>query len=303
MTTIKNKALPLLLLILISTLSFSCKKKKQDADSFTFAFLTDIHLQPEKNATEGFMKAIDTLNILKPDFVITGGDLIMDALAQKETRADSLYQLYKEVSGKLGMPVYNTMGNHEIFGIYEKSGIDPSHPLYGEKMFEARIGKRYYAFNHGGWRFYILDSIDEREDRQGYYGHIDSLQLEWIREDLKTVDKNTPLVISVHIPMISVQAQIDNGATAANGEGSVITNSKKVLDLFANHKLKLVLQGHLHYLEDIYASGTHFITGGAVSASWWNGPIGDLQEGFLLLKVKGDEFDWEYIDYGWEVKG
>ena len=302
MKTIKNKALPLLLLILISTLSFSCKKKKQDADSFTFAFLTDIHLQPEKNAPEGFMKAIDTLNLLKPDFVITGGDLIMDALAQKETRADSLYQLYKEMSGKLVTPVYNTMGNHEIFGIYEKSGIDPSHPLYGEKMFEEKIGKRYYAFNHGGWRFYILDSIDEKEDRQGYYGHVDSKQLEWIREDLKTVDKNTPLVISVHIPMISVQAQIDRGATTANGEGSVITNSKEVLDLFRNHKLKLVLQGHLHYLEDIYASGTHFITGGAVSASWWNGPIGNMQEGFLLLKVSGDEFDWEYVDYGWEVK-
>jgi len=68
--------------------------------------------------------------------------------------------------------------------------------------------------------------------------------------------------------------------------------------------LKLVLQGHLHYLEDInVANKIHFITGGAVSASWWNGPRGPVEEGFLLLRIKGEDIEWEYVDYGWEVKG
>ena len=117
------------------------------------------------------------------------------------------------------------------------------------------------------------------------------------------MDKNTPIVISVHIPLISVQTQLRQGATAPNGEGLVITNSTDILSLFTEHDLKLVLQGHLHFLEDIYAAGTHFITGGAVSASWWNGPRGDLEEGFLMVHVSGDEFEWEYVDYGWEVAG
>ena len=57
-------------------------------DEFTFVFMTDIHLQSEKHAVDGFLQAIDSVNELNPDFVITGGDLIMDALGQPYRRAD-----------------------------------------------------------------------------------------------------------------------------------------------------------------------------------------------------------------------
>jgi hypothetical protein len=26
-----------------------------------------------------------------------------------------------------------------------------------------------------------------------------------------------------------------------------------------------------------------------------------MEEGFVLVKVKDDQLDWDYIDYGWEV--
>lgn len=296
-------AVILLLSLLLIT---SCRNEKPGSESvpeytFRFAFLTDIHLQPEKNAVEGFQQAIDTLNKLKPDFVITGGDLIMDALAQTEGRADTLYNLYLEAIKEIDMPIYNTIGNHELFGIYEKSGIDPSHEFYGDKMFANRIGEKHYAFNHKGWRFYILDAIDETEERT-YYGHIDQEQMDWLKQDLNSVDKNTPIAISVHIPFITVQTQLLQGPLAPNGPGSVITNGQEVLELFNDHNLKLVLQGHLHFLEDIYAQGIHFITGGAVSAAWWNGPRNGMEEGFLLVKVSDDELTWDYIDFGWEVE-
>ncbi|HCC70150.1 MAG TPA: metallophosphoesterase [Bacteroidales bacterium] len=300
------KAQFLCLMVLSVCLVFisSCKQSdrdQQEENAFSFAFLTDTHLQPERNAAAGFKQAIDTVNSLNPDFVITGGDQIMDALGQNEARADSLYDMYIEMSGLFNMPVYNTMGNHEVFGLYESSGIDSSHPLYGEKMYEKRLGERYYAFNYKGWRFYILDSVDEREEGTGYYGHVSSDQVEWLKEDLEKVDPGTPLAISVHIPFITVQTQLHSGSTEANGDGLVITNSKEVLSLFDSHNLKLVLQGHLHFLEDIYANGVHYITGGAVCASWWTGPRGDMEEGFLLVHVEGEDIDWEYVDYGWEV--
>lgn len=290
--------------ILFSFSSCNAPKTKEtkNQDAFSFAFLTDIHVQPERNADQGFRQAIDTVNKLNPDFVITGGDLIMDALAQTQSRADSLYDLYKELSGLINMPVYNTMGNHEVFGIYDQSGVDSSHPLYGEKMFEERIGERHYAINHKGWRFYILDSVDEREDGEGYYGHIDSIQIAWLKEDLQNVDPETPIAISVHIPFITVQTQLVYGSTSANSEGLVITNATDVLSLFLDHNLKLVLQGHLHFLEDIFVGDIHFITGGAVCASWWTGPRGEMEEGFLLVHVNGEEIDWEYVDFGWEVE-
>lgn len=301
-STFSKFAVILLISLLLIT---SCRNKKTGSESvpeytFSFAFLTDIHLQPEKNAVEGFQQAIDTLNKLKPDFVITGGDLIMDVLAQTEGRADTLYNLYLEAIKEIDMPIYNTIGNHELFGIYEKSGIDPSHELYGDKMFGNRIGEKHYAFNHKGWRFYILDAIDETEERT-YYGHIDQKQMDWLKQDLNSVDKNTPIAISVHIPFITVQTQLLQGPLAPNGPGGVITNGQEVLELFKDFNLKLVLQGHLHFLEDIYAQGIHFITGGAVCAAWWNGPRNGMEEGFLMVDVDDEKIDWRYIDFGWEV--
>jgi len=273
----------------------------KDEVEFDFVFMTDIHLQPEKNAVEGFNQAIDTVNKINPDFVITGGDLVMDVLGQSFERSDMLFDLYQKSQERFNMPVYNSMGNHEIFGIYEESGIEKDHPEYGEKMFENRIGKRYYSFDHKGWHFIILDGIEDTGE-SSYIGKIDSVQMNWIKSDLEKLNVETPIVVSVHIPFITAVTQLEKGSLEPNKKTTVVTNSKEVLELFDPYNLKLVLQGHLHFLEDIYAKGTHFITGGAVSSAWWSGAYNGMEEGFLLIKVKGDDFEWEYVDYGWEVE-
>ena len=286
-------------------LLFGCQSGKVKLDKeneFSFVFMTDIHVQPEKNATQGFRQAIDSVNKLNPDFVITGGDLVMDALGQNYERADKLYHLYTDCLKNFKMPVYNTMGNHEIFGIYKKSGVEKSHPEYGEKMYENRLAKRYYSFDHKGWHFMILDGIEDTGE-SAYIGEVDSIQMEWIREDLKKVKSETPVVVSIHIPLITTYMQVIYGAIASNEENEIVVNSKEVLDLFDGHNLKLVLQGHMHFLEDIYTQGIHFITGGAVSAKWWQGKEYGMEEGFMVIDVKGNEFDWKYFDYGWKPEG
>jgi Icc protein len=278
--------------------SYGCNKEKTDKDSFSVAFLTDIHIEYGRDAIAGFEKVLDTVNSLKPDFILTGGDLIMDALGQPYSRADSLYNLYQEEIRKAEEPVYNTMGNHEIYGIYRRSGADPDNPEYGEKMFEKRIGPSYYSFMHKGWKFMILNSIEDTK-KNSYVGLIDSVQVEWIKEELKNTPSEAPIVISTHIPFISVMTQRYSGSTVANDSSLIVYNSKAVLDLFRDHNLKLVLQGHLHILEDICYEGVHYITGGAVSGAWWRGPYLGCEEGFLWLTFTGDNFTWKYIDYGW----
>jgi predicted phosphodiesterase len=278
--------------IIIVLFLSGCNRNKQSSEEFSFVFMTDIHLTDERRAVE---------NNLKPDFVITGGDLIMDALGQRYSRADSLYNLYLNTVKEFKMVVHNTMGNHEIYGIYSKSGADHSNPQFGEKMFETRIGESYYSFDHKGWKFMILNSIED-EGKDSYVGKIDDDQIEWIKEELGKTDKLTPIVISTHIPFITANTQKYEGTTVANDSSTVIFNGKQVLDLFSNHNLKLVLQGHLHTVEDIKIDGIHFITGGAVSAGWWQGPNRKFQEGYVLVKAKKNDFTWEYIDYGWEVQ-
>jgi 3',5'-cyclic AMP phosphodiesterase CpdA len=289
----------LLLTVSLYLLLISCNNKRLP---FKVAFLTDIHVQKELKADEGFLKAIKQVNELEPDFVITGGDLIMDALNQTYERSDSLYKLYISLCENFSMPVYNTIGNHEIFGLYESSGIDTTHPYYGKNLFEKYLGNGSVnkSFYHKGWHFLVLDGIGFTEERK-YFGFIDQLQMEWIKSELQIIDKETPIVLSTHIPFSSVGIQMLEESTAPLTGQLVVTNSKEVMGLFAEHNLRLVLQGHLHIVEEIIFRRTHFITGGAVSGAWWKGPRYGFEEGFVLLEFGDDEFNWQYIDFGWQV--
>lgn len=286
--------------ILLSGCTSNTKPIHIEKPLFTFAFLTDIHVQPERQAMEGFSKAIDMINKLNPDFVLTGGDGIYDALGKTYERADSLYRIYDSLQKRFNMPVYNTMGNHEVFGLYEKSGVSTAHPEYGKQMFEKRIGKRYYSFDRDNWHFMVLDDIGFTDHRT-YYGHVDSVQMQWIRNDLEKLDSNTNIVISAHIPFETVFINHFLKNQGVNDSIILVTNGGEVLNLFENKNLKLVLQGHTHILEDVFIDGIHFVTGGAVSAHWWRGPNFSTEEGFLLVKVYKDSFTYEYIDLQWEV--
>lgn len=294
----------LILLLFIAGFIISCQinpdKSVVEDNNFSFVFMTDIHITPEFNATEGLLQAIDTINKIAPDFVLTGGDNIMDALGQTYSRADSLYNLYEETVGNLEMPVYNTMGNHEVFGLYEQSGISQDHKEYGKKLYENRLAKRYYSFDHKNWHFIVIDGIEFTDNRR-YFGKVDSIQVEWLKQDLEKVGKNKPVVISTHIPLLSVGMQIMKGPTEPFAKNTIINNANEIREILEQYNVKLVLQGHLHFLEDVNYNGIHYITGGAISSGWWKEARLGMEEGFLKIDISGEEFEWEYVDFGWEV--
>ncbi len=63
--------------------------------------MSDVHIQNELDAVQGFSQAIDTINKLNPDFVISGGDQVMDALGVSHEEANAVYDLYLEISKNL----------------------------------------------------------------------------------------------------------------------------------------------------------------------------------------------------------
>ncbi len=283
------------LVLLLLSLTIHAQDK---GDGFTFAFLADIHLNNTEKAIKGFKKTIDTLNHLKPDFVITGGDLVMDASKVSCAKADSLFMLYDELQGDIEAPLYNCIGNHDNFGL-RNSSIKSTHPEFGRGMFEKYFGPSYYSFKKNNWHFIVLNSINRDKNKShGYDANIDSLQIEWIKEELTGIAPELPIVIITHVPFITVNAQFHNGGQASSGKNGAIRNSKQVLSLFEKHNLKLILQGHTHFLEDLYVNNKYrFISGGSVSAAWWNGATGvGMQEGFLLIEVKNEHIEWDYID-------
>jgi 3',5'-cyclic AMP phosphodiesterase CpdA len=247
---------------------------------------------------EAFEMVMDTVNKLDIDFVLTGGDMVYDVLRGNKSKSDSLFTLYKNSIEIINVPVYNCIGNHELFGIYEESVEDSLHPDYKYGMYERYLGKTYYSFDHKGWHFLVLNSIEEKNKR--YIGSISEEQLAWLKEDLAKVSPETPLAIALHIPLVSTFAQIYPKPSNSGGYKG-LRNQAKLMEILENYNLKLVLQGHLHWLEDINVMGkTRYITGGAVAGrpSWKGKRHGE--EGFLKINISDDDISWNFIDYGWD---
>lgn len=295
---IKKKLFSILLFLFIGQIVFCQSVKTKAGESeFTFAFLTDIHLKPEMGAPKGFQMAIDKVNELKPDFVLTGGDLVYDAMRGNQARCDTLFSLYKEMSAGFNMPVYNCLGNHDLFAIYAESPESSDHPDYKYGMFERYFGKTYYSFDHKGWHFIVLNSLDVTENKR-YRGVFGEEELAWLKADLADVDAETPVVITAHIPIITARAQIKG----SNGRGNV-SNSVEVFDLLKPFKKVLFLQGHIHWKEyGVVNDKFYYITGGSIAGNGWKGRRHNTKEGFVLVTVKGSDFSWEYIDHGWEAE-
>lgn len=264
--------------------------------SFEFAFLTDIHIRPDMNAPKGFQMAIDAVNQLNSDFVLTGGDLIYDALRGDQKRSDSLYRLFIDMSKGFNMPLYPCLGNHDLFAVYKESPEDSNHPDYKYGMFERYFGDTFYSFNHKGWHFIVLNSLDVTTDYK-YIGYVHDEQMKWLEDNLKMVDPSTPIVVVTHLPLVSTWEFVNGGGTRTVG------NSIDVFKLFKNHNLKLVLQGHIHWKEYGYINDQfHFITGGSIAGNGWKGRRHNTKEGFVYIKVNGEDFTWEYVDHGWEAE-
>ena len=273
------------------------KATEENEDSFEFAFLTDIHIKPEMNAPKGFQMAIDKVNALNPDFVITGGDLVYDCMRGNYDQSESLFLLYKNMCKGFNMPVHNCIGNHDLFAIYGESPESEDHPDYKYGMWERHFGDTYYSFDHKGWHFITLNSLDVTENKR-YQGVFHEKQLEWLKADIAKVEKSTPIIITTHIPMICTYSQL-NGS-----EGSrTVNNASDVFDILEGHNLKLVLQGHIHWKEYGFINDRfHFLTGGSIAGNGWKGRRHNTKEGFVKIKVNGNDFSWEYVDHGWEAE-
>jgi Icc protein len=269
-------------------------------ESFTFLFVTDTHIQPELNAAQGTSMAFRKARGIKADFAIQGGDHVFDSLAVPKQRALSLFDLYAKTEQDLGMKVHHTVGNHDVVGIYPQSGVAPTDPLYGKKLFEERFGKPYYSFDHKGHHFLVLDSIGVTSDR-AYEGRIDSEQMQWISSDLAALPKGTPVIVSVHIPLVSAfSSYVPLPAKPEAHHGLTIANANEVLPLFEGHNVLGVLQGHTHINERVEWHGIPYITSGAVSGNWWRGTRMGTPEGFTVVSVANGKLTTRYETYGFQ---
>ena len=278
---------------------------ERSAGGFRFAFLTDIHIDRHREAPRGVGECIAAVNAISPsvDFVLTGGDLIMDALAVDAASIREQWQLFDQEWKNLQVKSYHTIGNHDIGGWVRGGKLPVDAPEYGKALFVERYGggRSYQSFDHRGWHFIVLDSVAYDETTGGYQGWIDEAQLEWLKNDLQRVGKKTPVIVSTHIPFFSIWGQYNADPRKGESRGGVVGNAHEVRKLLSDYSVKLVLCGHGHVSERIELSHhnrTTYIQGGAVSGMWWKGPVHGNPEGFGLVSCAEDgSFTYDYTSY------
>ena len=274
---------------------------RRSRPDFTAAFLSDPHVYAEKGAPRAFADAVAHAMAQRraPELLITGGDLAFDILEVDRARADAQYDLVDRGLSGVKVPIHHTFGNHDCLGVDEASGMAPADPLYGKAYLLQRyaLEKPYHSFDHEGWHFVILDTIDLVERR--YRGLVDAEQLRWLADDLAAA--NRPTVVVGHIPLFSNFIEWRRGTAEGIPDGVSVVNSHQVAEILLRHPVKLVLAGHLHIVETFAYKGIEFANLGAVSGNWWNGQRDGFEEGYALLEFRGDDVSWRYVDYGWEA--
>lgn len=273
-----------------------------------FAHLTDIHVQPEKGAPEGMEAALQHALTQSPDFIFTGGDLIMDALGQTRERTKTQWDLYTKILGGVKTPVEHTIGNHDVWG-WGKRDVYEKEPGYGKKWACDLLGlaKPYRSFDRAGWHFIVLDSTFMKPE-SGYTARLDAEQFEWLTSDLAATPKTTPILVMSHIPIIAACPMFD-GDNEKTGDWVIPgawmhLDARKIKDLFRHHSnVKVCLSGHIHLIDQVVYNGITYCCNGAVSGGWWGGNYQECTYGYGLVDLYDDgTFENRYVEFGWKTR-
>jgi Icc protein len=267
------------------------------------AYFTDIHARLEWDTPEAMTRCADRIREQAADLVICGGDVITDGFTSTSEQVAPRWPIVREtLLDRCGAPVHIALGNHDLVGVAPHDG-SPADPDPRRDFLRATgLARTYRSLDAGGCHLIFLDPVEPSGDALRYRGIIGPEQLQWLRDDLAGVDATTPVILTVHMPLLTSFFQATQGATTPAPPNRVVINSLEVLELFREHNLVAVLQGHLHINELLRWRNTTFVTGGSVCGQWWRGPWQGTPEGFGVMTLRHDRVDWDYHTYGWQAR-
>lgn len=271
--------------------TISIEKKSK----FSVAFISDIHIKPSAEAEAGMKKALRNINQLKkqPDFIINGGDCVMDALAADREKTKTQWDLFNSImKAENKLPVKYALGNHDIWAWQLKDAVKTD-PLYGKGWWLQQTGyaKTYYSYTHNDWHFIVLDSV--QENNGGYIALLDDPQFVWLENELNNHKEKFICIVS-HIPIMSFCSAMFFKDMLPNGDWKLSrallhTDARKIKDLFKKHpNIKTCLSGHIHLQDELTYLGIKYYCNGAVSGNWWGGAFQDFAPAYALFDFHSD---------------
>ena len=266
------------------------------------AHLTDIHLKNQFDAPTRFVKCLHHVQqqLPKVDLILNGGDVVFDMNKENlSTISDQWALMNKTMQMECSIPVHYCLGNHDIWWNEDDKG----QALYGKKysMDQLKLSKPYYSMVKSGWKIIVLDSVHLDIDDTWYIGKLGDEQFAWLENELKTTDKNTPVLVMSHIPILTATNLIEDNIVNkwVMLGGDMHTDTSRIINLFYQYpNVKLCLSGHIHLREKLIYNNVTYICNGAVSGAWWKGNRRQTAPGYGLIDLYADgSFDESYINY------
>ncbi|TKJ37699.1 MAG: hypothetical protein CEE38_06400 [Planctomycetes bacterium B3_Pla] len=269
-------------------ISAAAAPNARDVRDFDIAFITDVHIERGKIAVSKFGKTIAEINSLKPTFVWDMGDMSLYPKSGK---------VYLDCIKQFRMPFYACPGNHDI-ALYDTNP---------RRLFNDSFGPAYYSFDFGGVHFITIDGnkVVERQGKNTIDASLDPRQIAWLKADLQAVPQQTPIICGVHIPIVSTYIK-RRGGGAFPGDFPIApqfneSRAEELINLLAQHNVKLVLQGHAHENERTTVKGIEFVSSISVCGCWWRSGEGfergvdNVPRGYRIIEVRAGRISHRYV--------
>jgi hypothetical protein len=196
-----------------------------DPDEFRFAIVSD---RTGGHRARVFSQAVEQLNLLQPEFVLSVGDLI-EGYTEKPEVVAAEWREFQSYVCKLQMPFFYVPGNHDVTNAMQ------------EKIWQEKFGRRYYSFAYRNVLFLILNS----DDPPGKLGAIGAEQLDFAKKTLEQHPEARWTIVAIHRPLWSEPDPEKNGWLAV--EKALAGRSYTVFAGHIHHYQKYVRQGQNYY--------------------------------------------------------
>jgi len=196
---------------------WSDKPVLDDPDRFQIAIMTD-HTGGHRPGI--WMKAVERLNLLRPAFVMSVGDLI-EGYSDDPAAIETQWTEFQAFIDRMQMKFFFVAGNHDV-----------SNSLMHD-LWRKHFGAEWYSFDYKGVHFVCLSSEDTKDQ-------IGSKQLAWLEGDLKQhVDARWTLLF-FHKPLWTI-------AERAIAAGNPDTTNWKQVESLLGERPHTVFAGHVHH--------------------------------------------------------
>jgi hypothetical protein len=229
-----------------------------DPDRFQIAIMTD---NTGGHRPGIWMKAVEKINLMRPAFVMSVGDLI-EGYPESRERVEAEWQEFLGFMEKMEMKFFFVAGNHDL-----------KDPLM-HQIWREHFGPEWYSFDYKGVHFVALCSEDPSTK-------IGDDQLAWLTADLEKAKDARWTLLFLHKPLwVTAEREM----TAGNPDP---TNWKKVEQLLGERP-HTVFSGHVHYYSQYDRNGQkyyHLATTGG-SSQLRGIPYGEFDEVAWLTMEK-----------------